>query len=451
MSNIKIHLDEIINNLKKIIKNAKITFIIPSINRPSLPRTIDSLIRQKNPNWKAIIIFDGVKSNIKIADNRFSIININKIDWIFWGLIIAGCCVILIIITVILWKYIFPTKEKLGVTGNVRKNRELYKKYEQDDKNTKVRSEDLKMLYRVAGGIRKNGNGDNSNLKSKPFGSRVVKEDFIKNDIDLDYNIDFDSIGELSITSERLNTTNNNSNKSNSNDLMYQTKRANAAKLEVLGSLRMKMDRHVMKLETDTNTDDSAVRNNDILFHSPSGDLESGSNFSSISPNNAFDNGVNSAAELYKKLQAKANAKKFILPPSRRNNNNSYSNYNNNNNNNNNKIQDHVRKRHERMKDGIKNRLLNKAQVLQKANIDDHPQWLKDHHDDHDDHNYNTNSIKNNNDSRFYNNPMINKNNKKKTDTELWKESHPAWLHDNDNDGNNKDNHPNWLSSYDDV
>lgn len=79
MSNIKIHLDEIINNLKKIIKNAKITFIIPSINRPSLHRTIDSLIRQKNPNWKAIIIFDGVKSNIKIADNRFSIININKI------------------------------------------------------------------------------------------------------------------------------------------------------------------------------------------------------------------------------------------------------------------------------------------------------------------------------------------------------------------------------------
>ena len=59
--------------------NAKITFIIPSINRPSLPRTIDSLIQQKNPNWKAIIIFDGVKSNINIADNRFSIINIDKI------------------------------------------------------------------------------------------------------------------------------------------------------------------------------------------------------------------------------------------------------------------------------------------------------------------------------------------------------------------------------------
>ena len=59
--------------------DTKITFIIPSINRPSLPRTIDSLIRQKNPNWKAIIIFDGVKSNINITDNRFSIINIDKI------------------------------------------------------------------------------------------------------------------------------------------------------------------------------------------------------------------------------------------------------------------------------------------------------------------------------------------------------------------------------------
>lgn len=58
--------------------DSKITFIIPSINRPSLPRTIDSLIEQKNPNWKAIIIFDGVKSNIDISDNRFSIINIDK-------------------------------------------------------------------------------------------------------------------------------------------------------------------------------------------------------------------------------------------------------------------------------------------------------------------------------------------------------------------------------------
>ena len=59
--------------------DTKITFIIPSINRPSLPRTINSLILQKNPNWKAIIIFDGVKSNINITDNRFSIINIDKI------------------------------------------------------------------------------------------------------------------------------------------------------------------------------------------------------------------------------------------------------------------------------------------------------------------------------------------------------------------------------------
>ena len=59
--------------------DTKITFIIPSINRPSLPRTIDSLIRQKNPNWKAIIIFDGVKSNINITDYRFSIINIDII------------------------------------------------------------------------------------------------------------------------------------------------------------------------------------------------------------------------------------------------------------------------------------------------------------------------------------------------------------------------------------
>lgn len=39
----------------------RITFIIPSINRETLSRTIDSLFKQSNPNWKAIIIFDGVK------------------------------------------------------------------------------------------------------------------------------------------------------------------------------------------------------------------------------------------------------------------------------------------------------------------------------------------------------------------------------------------------------
>lgn len=37
-----------------------ITFIIPSLNRPTILRTVDSLLNQTNPNWKAIILYDGV-------------------------------------------------------------------------------------------------------------------------------------------------------------------------------------------------------------------------------------------------------------------------------------------------------------------------------------------------------------------------------------------------------
>ena len=41
-----------------------ITFIIPTIGRNTLTRTVISLLQQTNKNWKAIIIFDGIKSNI---------------------------------------------------------------------------------------------------------------------------------------------------------------------------------------------------------------------------------------------------------------------------------------------------------------------------------------------------------------------------------------------------
>lgn len=36
-----------------------ITFIIPSVNRPTLGRTLESLMRMQNPNWRAIVMFDG--------------------------------------------------------------------------------------------------------------------------------------------------------------------------------------------------------------------------------------------------------------------------------------------------------------------------------------------------------------------------------------------------------
>jgi len=55
----------------------KITFIIPSVNRPSLKETINSLINQTNPNWLAIVIYDGVPGE-SFEDSRIKTINVEK-------------------------------------------------------------------------------------------------------------------------------------------------------------------------------------------------------------------------------------------------------------------------------------------------------------------------------------------------------------------------------------
>lgn len=55
-----------------------ITFIIPSLNRPSLKKTINSLLNQTNPNWFAIIIYDGV-DGLDFNDNRIKTFKVNKI------------------------------------------------------------------------------------------------------------------------------------------------------------------------------------------------------------------------------------------------------------------------------------------------------------------------------------------------------------------------------------
>lgn len=55
----------------------EITFIIPSLNRPTIIRTIDSLLNQSNPNWKCIIIYDGV-DGVKFEDPRIKTIKIEK-------------------------------------------------------------------------------------------------------------------------------------------------------------------------------------------------------------------------------------------------------------------------------------------------------------------------------------------------------------------------------------
>ena len=67
-----------INLLYNLIMNKNhlhfITFIIPTIGRDSLQYSIDSLINQSDNDWKAIIIFDNIKNNIKIIDERIKII-----------------------------------------------------------------------------------------------------------------------------------------------------------------------------------------------------------------------------------------------------------------------------------------------------------------------------------------------------------------------------------------
>jgi glycosyltransferase involved in cell wall biosynthesis len=55
-----------------------ITFIIPTIGRISLNNSINSLLNQTIENWNAIIIFDGIKSNIENNDLRIQIIEIDK-------------------------------------------------------------------------------------------------------------------------------------------------------------------------------------------------------------------------------------------------------------------------------------------------------------------------------------------------------------------------------------
>lgn len=55
-----------------------ITFVIPSINRPTITRTVNSLLSQTNPNWNCIIIYDGVEGTT-FEDKRIRTINSPKI------------------------------------------------------------------------------------------------------------------------------------------------------------------------------------------------------------------------------------------------------------------------------------------------------------------------------------------------------------------------------------
>ena len=55
----------------------KVTFIIPSINRSTLTRSIDSLINQTNQNWECIIVYDDVDGP-KFHDPRIKTLKTNS-------------------------------------------------------------------------------------------------------------------------------------------------------------------------------------------------------------------------------------------------------------------------------------------------------------------------------------------------------------------------------------
>ena len=67
----------------------KITFIIPSINRPSIINAVNSLLSQTNPNWKCIIIYDGV-DGFKFDDDRIKIVVTEKLGGSSWVHGISG-------------------------------------------------------------------------------------------------------------------------------------------------------------------------------------------------------------------------------------------------------------------------------------------------------------------------------------------------------------------------
>jgi glycosyltransferase involved in cell wall biosynthesis len=56
---------------------SKITFVVPSVNRITLKRALHSLVLQTDPNWKCIVIYDGVDGP-KFSDDRIRTIKINK-------------------------------------------------------------------------------------------------------------------------------------------------------------------------------------------------------------------------------------------------------------------------------------------------------------------------------------------------------------------------------------
>jgi glycosyltransferase involved in cell wall biosynthesis len=58
--------------------NPIITFIVPTIGRETLSRTIQSILKQTSENWNCIIVYDGIEPQ-EFEDDRISTIKTEKI------------------------------------------------------------------------------------------------------------------------------------------------------------------------------------------------------------------------------------------------------------------------------------------------------------------------------------------------------------------------------------
>jgi glycosyltransferase involved in cell wall biosynthesis len=82
--------NKLIQKVPLVSKPPEITFIVPTIGRSTLMRTITSIKNQTKINWRCIVIFDGVNIPKNITDTlkgdkRFTIIRINKVGCLNHG------------------------------------------------------------------------------------------------------------------------------------------------------------------------------------------------------------------------------------------------------------------------------------------------------------------------------------------------------------------------------
>jgi glycosyltransferase involved in cell wall biosynthesis len=55
-----------------------VTFIVPTVGRPTLQRTLESLVQQTEQNWKCLVGFDGIPVQIVIEDPRIQYMGLPK-------------------------------------------------------------------------------------------------------------------------------------------------------------------------------------------------------------------------------------------------------------------------------------------------------------------------------------------------------------------------------------